>query len=100
MKGAFIFGISITVFGIIISLLTNTWHVTFVISATTGGIAIVIASSIKRFSQIKEIRTKLQNKSNPNVESLSTDEYWIKAFTVFALPNIVVALITYFMLYR
>jgi hypothetical protein len=100
MKGAFIFGLLIAVFGILVSLLSNVWEVAFVISSAVGGITIVISSGIKRAAQIQQSKNKINNKTKVGDQLTSDeDEYWIKAFSLFALPNIIVAVVLYFIIY-
>jgi membrane protein implicated in regulation of membrane protease activity len=101
MKGGFILGLGIAVFGILVSLLASNWQAAFVISATAAGISVVISSTIRNFSLIQKRKARVRGKDAGKYKGAADDnEYWIKVFGIFALPNIIVAIILYFILYR
>lgn len=93
----FVLGLAVAGIGIIISSISNNWQISFIISGAVSAVALVIASMIANISFIlKKKRTVRSEEST----ALKEGERLARAITVFASPNVIMAVILYFKLYR
>ncbi|WHH60174.1 hypothetical protein [Petroclostridium sp. X23] len=94
---AFIVGFIIALIGCILSFVTGNWYISFGISIVMAIISVLVASVFKNFSLILTARVRSENKKKGK-ELLELEAY-SRILTLFALPNIIIAVFLYFKLF-
>lgn len=95
---ALIVGVLIAGVGILLSILSNNWQVSFVISGTVAIISLVITSLFKNLSVISG--KKSQIKMGEKLKAIDDIDIWGKVIVTVGIPNIIVAVWLFLKLYK
>lgn len=102
MIAAFLIGLFIAGLGIILSIAIGNFQLSFALSGTAGVISLVISSMIGNMAVIS--RSRMAKKKEEDGEEKnrleSEGKNWARAVSLFGFPNIVVAIIMFFKLYK
>lgn len=99
---AFLIGLFIAGLGIILSIAIGNFQLSFALSGTAGVISLVISSMIGNMAVISRSRIAKRKEGEREEKSIleSEGKNWARAISLFGFPNIVVAIILFFKLYR
>lgn len=92
-----IWGLSVAAFGALLSYLTNTWQISFIISLTAAAISLMATSMLRNTALISSRKGKIKGQEDKAVKEA---EAWAKASAIFGFPNAIIAILLYFRLYR
>ena len=98
MTTAFITGLIIGVAGILLSIAASNWQIAFLLSGVSAGFSLIIGGMLRNFSLIMKKKSKY--KGSVSDLPLTDEENWVKGIIAFGIPNLVIAVVLYFILYR
>ena len=96
MITALIAGSCVALFGVLLSLIVNNWFIALVFSGTVGVISMVLTSILRNASIVMMKKSK---ESDNGRKSLEEADKIAKMVGIFGLPNIVLAVVTYIIMY-
>lgn len=98
MAIALIIGLFLAGIGALGSVATGNWQISFVVSGAVGVISIVISSMLRNMAVISRKRT--HEKKEDGDRAAVEGEKWARTISLFGFPNILIAVVLYFKLYR
>jgi MFS family permease len=94
---AFIAGLLVAGVGALLSIATNNWQVSFVISGTVAVISVVITSLFKNVSVISNKRSEIKKVEKP--KAIDDIDAWGTVIAIVGIPNVIVTVWLFLKLY-
>jgi len=95
---ALIVGVLIAGVGVLLSILSNNWQVSFVISGTVAIISLAITSLFKNLSVISGKKSEI--KMGEKLKAIDDIDVWGNVIVIVGIPNIIVAVWLFLKLYK